>query len=100
MKENNIDWLLDKVPNKFLLVNAVAGRAKQIMEGSLPYIEGSDPEDPIDTAVKEIIGERITVEVSKEKKKEVKPFDFEKAVASSVIETLAKKEQKKYIKKK
>lgn len=100
MKEKSIDSLLRRVPNKFLLVNALAGRAKQIMDGSLPYVEGFNPEHPIDTAIKEIIEDRIKVEQSDGKKKSIpKAFDFEKEVAPLVVETLAKKERKKYSKK-
>jgi len=92
-----IDILFERIPNKFLLVNAVAGRAKQIMEGSLPYVDNFNPENPIETAMKEIAEERISVEISKEEKKTVRhAFDFEREEAPSVIETLAKKKKKKY----
>ena len=68
MSEITIDQLLEKAKNKFLLSNAVAGRSKQIAEGSLPYIDDFNPANPIITAIREIAKERIKVKVGKAKK--------------------------------
>ncbi|HTY13268.1 MAG TPA: DNA-directed RNA polymerase subunit omega [Candidatus Omnitrophota bacterium] len=59
--EETIDSLLSKAKNKFLLSNAVAGRAKQISEGSLPYVDNFDPTNPIITAIREIANDKIKI---------------------------------------
>ena len=56
-----IDDLLKKADNKFLLVNAISARAKQVTEGSLPYIENFDPNNPIMTAIREIGSGKIVI---------------------------------------
>jgi DNA-directed RNA polymerase subunit K/omega len=58
-----MDELLSKSQNKFLLANALGKRAKQISEGSLPYVDDFNPANPIITAMKEIAAERIKVKV-------------------------------------
>ena len=58
-----MDDLLAKSQNKFLLANALGKRAKQISEGSLPYVDDFNPANPIITAMKEIAAERIKVKV-------------------------------------
>jgi DNA-directed RNA polymerase omega subunit len=58
-----IDVMLKKIDNKFLLVNAIAVRAKEISEGSLPYIEDSNPLNPIETAMNELARDKIEVKV-------------------------------------
>jgi DNA-directed RNA polymerase omega subunit len=59
----DIDDLLLKSKNKFLLVNAAAGRAKQIVEGSLPYVNNFDPNNPVITALREIAADKIRIRV-------------------------------------
>lgn len=59
----SIDNLLTKAKNKFLLVNAAAGRAKQIAEGSLPYVDNFDPTNPVITALREIAADKIRIKV-------------------------------------
>lgn len=92
MNEPSIDQLLLKVKNKFLLSNAAAGRAKQIMDGSLPYVGEFDPTNPISTALREIGEGKIRIKALKEplliklEKKDEKP---------SLIERLEKKAHKK-----
>lgn len=61
--EITIDNLLSKAKNKFLLVNAAAGRAKQVAEGSLPYIDNFDPTNPVITALREIAADKIRIKV-------------------------------------
>ena len=55
-----------KVKNKFLLVNATITRAKQILAGSLPYVDDFDPTDSITTALKEIGSDKIKIKIGKE----------------------------------
>ena len=59
----NIDNLLSKAKNKFLLANAAAGRAKQIVDGSLPYVDNFDPTNPVITALREIAADKIRIKV-------------------------------------
>lgn len=59
----SIDTLLNRAKNKFLLSNAAAGRAKQIIEGSLPYIDNFDPTNPVITALREIAADKIRIRV-------------------------------------
>jgi len=56
-----IDQLLTKAKNKFMLANALSARAKQIVEGSLPYVDDFNPANPIVTAMKEIAADRIKI---------------------------------------
>ena len=65
MTELTIDNLLTKATNKFLLVNAAAGRAKQISEGSLPYVDNFDPTNPVITALREIAAGKVGIEMLK-----------------------------------
>ena len=59
----DIDNLISKSRNKFLLVNATAGRAKQILEGSLPYVNNFDPHNPIITALREIAADKMRIKI-------------------------------------
>lgn len=63
MNEINIDDLLSKARNKFLLSNAAAGRAKQIVDGSLPYVDHFDPNNPVITALREIAADKVRIKV-------------------------------------
>ena len=58
-----IDQLMSKSKNKFLLANALGKRAKQIGEGSLPYVDDFNPANPIITAMKEIAADKIKIKV-------------------------------------
>lgn len=69
MSEFSIDNLLSKAKNKFLLVNAASGRAKQVAEGSLPYIDNFDPTNPVITALREIAADKIRIKVLAEPSK-------------------------------
>jgi DNA-directed RNA polymerase omega subunit len=62
-QEISIDNLLPKAFNKFLLSNATAGRAKQIVEGSLPYVNNFDPNNPVITALREIAADKVRIKV-------------------------------------
>ncbi len=58
-----LDSLLKKVKNKFLLANAISTRAKEINEGSLPYIEEFNINNPIETAMKEFASSKFDLKV-------------------------------------
>jgi len=66
LKEIRVDDIMAKVKNKFLLVNATITRAKQILAGSLPYVDDFDPTDSITTALKEIGSDKIKIKIGKE----------------------------------
>ena len=57
----NIDQLLSVSENKFLLSNALGKRAKQISEGSLPYVDDFNAANPIITAMKEIASGKVKI---------------------------------------
>ncbi len=91
MKDLRIDDIMDKIRNKFLLVNATITRAKQILAGSLPYVDDFDPTDAITTALKEISADKIKIKVGKEIIKPQEPVETETRKRPS----LAKEEKKK-----
>lgn len=91
MTELSIDNLLTKAKNKFLLVNAAAGRAKQVAEGSLPYIDNFDPTNPVITALREIAADKIRIKVLAEPvKKAQELLVSEEESKPSAIDRLAK----------
>ncbi|MCX5751516.1 MAG: DNA-directed RNA polymerase subunit omega [Candidatus Saganbacteria bacterium] len=94
----SIDNLLSKAENKFLLSNAIAGRAKQVSEGSLPYVSDFDPTNPIVTAIKEIANDKIRIKVLKTAPKETPKEEEAEALGEevSVLEELSRKKNKKY----
>lgn len=57
----SLDKLLEKIPNRYILVNVIAKRARDIRNGSMPLVE-CDPENdnPIDIAIAEVLAGRIT----------------------------------------
>ena len=96
MSEINIDDLLAKAKNKFLLSNAAAGRAKQITEGSLPYVNHFDPNNPVITALREIAADKIRIKVlSAPSKKAEDLLVKEEEKGPSAIKRLAKEGKKK-----
>ncbi len=101
-QEISIDNLLPKAENKFLLSNAAAGRAKQIVEGSLPYVSHFDPNNPVVTALREIAADKVRIRVLTGPSK--KPQEIlarkEEEEAPSALERLAKGKKKKEKKKK
>jgi len=66
LKALRVDDIMSKIKNKFLLVNATITRAKQILAGSLPYVDDFDPTDSITTALKEISADKIKIKIGKE----------------------------------
>ena len=102
MSEINIDDLLAKARNKFLLSNAAAGRAKQIVGGSLPYVDHFDPNNPVVTALREIATDKIRIKVltgPSKKPQEILSQEPEET-APSALERLSKDSKKKEKKKK
>lgn len=100
MTEMTIDNLLSKAKNKFLLVNAASGRAKQVSEGSLPYVDNFDPTNPVITALREIAADKIRIKVlSGPAKKPQELLVSAEEVRPSALQRLAK-EKKSFPKKK
>jgi len=91
LSEINIDELITKATNKFLLSNAAAGRAKQISDGSLPYVNHFDPNSPVITALREIAAGKIKINIlSGPSKKAQEIISEEPEFAPSALERLAK----------
>lgn len=91
MSEVNIDDLLSKAKNKFLLTNAAAGRAKQIVDGSLPYVDHFDPTSPVITALREIAADKLRIKVlTGPSKKPQELLKDEEEERPSALERLAK----------
>lgn len=92
MKDIEMEDILSKAENKFLLVNAASARAKQISEGSLPFIDNFDPTNPVITALREIAAGKIKIKVlsgPSKKVQEIVPTDIEED-RPSALERLAK----------
>lgn len=103
MSEINIDDLLSKATNKFLLANAAAGRTKQLVEGSLPYVSHFDPNNPVVTALREIAADKIRIKVlsgPSKKPQELLTKDEDEDEAPDALQRLAKgaKDKKKVTK--
>ena len=99
MSERDIDHLLTKAANKFLLVNAASGRAKQIVEGSLPYVENFDPNNPVITALREISADKMKIKIlsgPSKKPQDIleKEEDTKEARRPSALERLARDSKK------
>ena len=91
MKDLRIDEMIAKAQNKFLLVNATIVRAKQILAGSLPYVDDFDPTDAITTALKELSAEKLKIKIGKGA---AKPLEMIEEVEKE-RPSLAKEEKKK-----
>jgi len=91
LKALRVDDIMSKIKNKFLLVNATITRAKQLLAGSLPYVDDFDPTDSITTALKEISADKIKIKVGNEiiKPQELMETEVKKRPS------LAKEEKKK-----
>ena len=95
MNEINIDDLLSKAKNKFLLTNAAAGRAKQIIEGSLPYVNHFDPNNPVITALREIAADKIRIKVLSGPSKKPQEILVREEERPTALERLAKEKKGK-----
>ena len=51
--------------NIFLLINTVATRAKELAEGSIPFVEDANPNNPIETALKEFSRDKFEIKMLK-----------------------------------
>ena len=57
----NIDKLLSRIDNKYLLVNVARVRAQQLVNHTEPLVEGSNPEKAVSTAFAEIEGNKLDI---------------------------------------
>lgn len=60
----DIDRLLSRLGNKYLLVNAARVRAQQLVNGDEPTIEGSNPEKAVSTAFAEIAADKLDIDIN------------------------------------
>lgn len=60
----DIDRLLNRVGNKYLLVNAARVRAQQLVNGDEPTVEGANPEKAVTTAFSEIASDKLDIEIN------------------------------------
>ena len=60
----DIDRLLSRVGNKYLLVNAARVRAQQLVNGDEPTVEGANPEKAVSTAFAEIAADKLDIEIN------------------------------------
>jgi DNA-directed RNA polymerase omega subunit len=100
LKELRIDDVMSKIKNKFLLVNATITRAKQILAGSLPYVDDFDPTDSITTALKEIAADKIKIKLGKEIIKPQELVEVEERKRPSLVKEGKKKTRTPKAKKK
>jgi DNA-directed RNA polymerase omega subunit len=57
----NIDGLVSKIPNKYLLVNTARVRAQQVVNGAEPLVENANPEKAVSTAFAEIAAGKLEI---------------------------------------
>lgn len=57
----NIDQLLGRIDNKYLLVNVARVRAQQLVNHAEPMVEGANPEKAVSTAFAEITDNKLDV---------------------------------------
>jgi DNA-directed RNA polymerase omega subunit len=90
-----VDEIMSRVKNKFVLVNATIARAKQVQAGSLPYVDDFDPTDPIKTALKELVSERIKIKIGKGAPKTLEMLSVEESGEKTSLAKEDKKKKKK-----
>ena len=81
--------------NKFLFSNAVAGRAKQLAEGSLPYIETEDTARPILLALEEFQADKIRIKLLEGPRPRVERFRFDDGPTGPSLEKEKSRKKKK-----
>ncbi len=59
----DIDQLLERVGNKYLLVNAARVRAQQLVNRDEPAVDGANPEKAVTTAFAEIAADKLDIDV-------------------------------------
>ena len=94
MKEYNMEDLIPKAKNKFLLSNALAGRAKQISEGSLPYMDVGEMTSPILIAMQELGDEKSKIRVLDGPRAKVERPAFDREEHGPSLEKEQKKKKK------
>ncbi len=62
----DIDQLVARVGNKYLLVNVARVRAQQLVNGDEPAVEGANPEKPVTTAFAEISADKLDIDIDQE----------------------------------
>ena len=62
MRDDYIKQALAKVQDPIILINVVSRRVKQLKRGNRPLVESLEKLSPEDTALREIIDEKITFE--------------------------------------
>jgi DNA-directed RNA polymerase subunit omega len=62
MRDDYIKQALAKVQDPNILINVVSRRVKQLKRGNRPLVESLEKLSPEDTALREIIDEKITFE--------------------------------------
>ncbi len=60
----DIDQLLGRVGNKYLLVNVARVRAQQLTNRDEPAVEGANPEKAVSTAFAEIAADKLDIEIN------------------------------------
>lgn len=98
MKENikselTIDSLLTRARNKFLLTNAAVARAKQITDGSLPYVDNFDPNNPAITALREIAADKLRIKILSSPVKKTQDILAPEEQLPSALNRLAKEKK-------
>ena len=94
MSKKTLEELITVTNNKFLFSNAVAGRAKQLAEGSLPYIETEDTAHPIALALQEFAMEKVRVKLLEGPRPKVERLVFEELPSGPSLEREKKKKKK------
>ncbi len=63
----DIDQLLTRIGNKYLLVNAARVRAQQLVNRDEPAVEGANPEKAVSTAFAEISADKLDIEINEDR---------------------------------
>ncbi len=63
MRDDYIKQALGKIVDPNILINVVSRRVKQLKRGNRPLVESLEKLSPEDTALREIIEEKISFEV-------------------------------------
>jgi len=63
MRDDYIKQALGKILDPNILINVVSRRVKQLKRGNRPLVESLEKLSPEDTALREIIEEKISYEV-------------------------------------
>jgi DNA-directed RNA polymerase omega subunit len=63
----DIDQLLERVGNKYLLVNAARVRAQQLVNRDDPAVDGANPEKAVTTAFAEIAADKLDIAVEQDR---------------------------------